>query len=79
MLEDLACRCRDVALGWGREARRTANLMIGQPDYDAYVRHAADRHPDEAPLDRVQLLSPARGAAVRRWRRLSLLLTRRLS
>lgn len=53
MLEDVVCRCRDVALGWSREARRTANLMIGQPDYDAYVRHAAERHPDQAPLDRI--------------------------
>lgn len=53
MLEDLVCRCRDAALGWSREARRTANLMIGQPDYDAYVRHAFEQHPDIEPLDRV--------------------------
>lgn len=52
-MQALACRCRDLALGWGRQVRRTANLMIGQPDYDAYVRHAADRHPDAVPLDRV--------------------------
>lgn len=51
-VEALACRCRDVALGWSREARRTANLMVGQPDYDAYVRHASARHPDTPPLDR---------------------------
>ncbi|MDG2520712.1 YbdD/YjiX family protein [Caulobacter segnis] len=52
MLEDAVCRCRDTALGWGRQFRRTASLMIGQPDYDAYVRHAAARHPDAAPMDR---------------------------
>jgi uncharacterized short protein YbdD (DUF466 family) len=53
MLEDAFCRCRDTAMGWGREIRRTANLMIGQPDYEAYVRHAAEQHPTTAPLDRV--------------------------
>jgi len=48
----LACRCRDLALMWGRDVRRTANLMIGQPDYDAYLRHAAARHPGMPPMDR---------------------------
>lgn len=52
MRDDLFCRCRDAAISWGKTAQRTANLMIGQPDYDAYVRHAAVRHPDTPPLDR---------------------------
>jgi len=26
--------------------------MIGQPDYQAYVDHAAATHPDQPPLDR---------------------------
>lgn len=52
MREDLFCRCRDAAISWGKAAQRTANLMIGQPDYDAYVRHAAVRHPDDPPMDR---------------------------
>ncbi|HCQ54700.1 MAG TPA: hypothetical protein DIV82_13110 [Brevundimonas diminuta] len=38
--------------GGGKAPRRTAGLMIGQPDYDAYVAHAAVTHPDQAPLDR---------------------------
>lgn len=49
---DLACLCRDTAVRWGRDARRTASLMIGQPDYQAYVEHAQARHPDQAPLDK---------------------------
>lgn len=30
-----------------RQFRRTARLMIGVPDYDAYVAHRQARHPDE--------------------------------
>lgn len=32
--------------------RRTARLMVGLPDYDAYLRHMHDHHPDHAPMDR---------------------------
>ncbi len=32
----------------GRTALRTARLMIGFPDYDAYVRHRKAAHPGEA-------------------------------
>ena len=34
--------------------RRTARLMVGMPDYDAYVRHMAARHPDRPVMDRAQ-------------------------
>ena len=51
--EDLLCLCRDTALRWGRGVKRTAGAMIGQPDYDAYVRHAATTHPDQPPLDKI--------------------------
>ena len=50
--DELLCLCRDAALRWGRGVRRTAGLMIGQPDYGAYVAHAAATHPDQPPLDR---------------------------
>ena len=32
--------------------RRMAHLMVGQPDYDAYLRHMAEHHPERAPMDR---------------------------
>jgi uncharacterized short protein YbdD (DUF466 family) len=32
--------------------RRMAHLMVGQPDYDAYLRHMRDHHPGHAPMDR---------------------------
>lgn len=31
-----------------RQFRRTARLMVGVPDYDAYVAHRRAHHPDEA-------------------------------
>lgn len=34
--------------------RRTARLMVGMPDYDAYLRHMADHHPDRPVMDRTQ-------------------------
>lgn len=30
-----------------REAAQTARLMVGQPDYDAYVAHRKAQHPGE--------------------------------
>ncbi|MBL8642796.1 MAG: YbdD/YjiX family protein [Rhodospirillaceae bacterium] len=33
------------------QAAATARLMVGVPDYDAYVNHMRVRHPDEKPLD----------------------------
>ncbi|MBH1992280.1 MAG: YbdD/YjiX family protein [Sphingomonadaceae bacterium] len=32
--------------------RRTARLMVGLPDYDAYVLHRATHHPGEPVMDR---------------------------
>jgi uncharacterized short protein YbdD (DUF466 family) len=29
----------------------TARLMVGVPDYDAYVNHMRVRHPEQSPLD----------------------------
>lgn len=30
-----------------RKAAQTANLAIGVPDYDTYVAHQRDQHPDQ--------------------------------
>jgi uncharacterized short protein YbdD (DUF466 family) len=37
---------------FGRRLKETANLMVGQPDYDTYVAHRAATHPDEAVMTR---------------------------
>jgi len=51
-LPEALCDCRDMLTRWGKDARRTASLMIGQPDYEAYVAHARATHPDQPPMDR---------------------------
>lgn len=34
--------------------RETALLMVGQPSYQAYLQHMAQRHPDRTPMTRVE-------------------------
>ncbi|MDQ8756598.1 YbdD/YjiX family protein [Sphingosinicella sp. LHD-64] len=34
--------------------RATARLMVGQPDYGAYLAHMAAHHPERAPMTRVE-------------------------
>ena len=43
----------DLAHAWSI-AQQTARLAIGLPDYDAYVAHVRDRHPDATPMTREQ-------------------------
>lgn len=42
---------RQTLLHWYRRLQQTARLMVGVPDYEAYLRHMRDHHPDRAPLD----------------------------
>ncbi len=37
-----------------RMARKAALLMVGQGDYQAYLRHMAQRHPDRTPMTGVE-------------------------
>ena len=37
----------------GRAMGQTLRLMVGQPDYGAYVRHMTLTHPDQAPMTEV--------------------------
>jgi uncharacterized short protein YbdD (DUF466 family) len=46
------CRA-DLVDAW-RVAQQTARLAIGLPDYDAYVAHVRERHPDAEPMTREQ-------------------------
>ena len=34
--------------------RHMAHMMVGMPDYDAYLRHMRDRHPQQPTMTRVQ-------------------------
>ncbi len=48
----LCCPTRLKSIGRG--LRQTAALMVGQPDYDAYVAHVALTHPGQAPMTRTE-------------------------
>lgn len=37
-----------------RILRQTGRLMVGQPCYETYLRHVAERHPDRTPMTRVE-------------------------
>ncbi|KFN43405.1 YbdD/YjiX family protein [Arenimonas oryziterrae] len=34
----------------GRKLAQTARLACGVPDYDAYLKHQREKHPDAAPM-----------------------------
>ncbi|MBB5018116.1 uncharacterized short protein YbdD (DUF466 family) [Chitinivorax tropicus] len=34
----------------GKYLGQAANLMVGLPDYEAYVRHMQTTHPDQVPM-----------------------------
>ena len=38
--------------GWLRLLRETARLMVGQPSYETYLAHMAQRHPERPPMTR---------------------------
>ncbi len=51
----MICRCFGKALDLAtlaRGARETALLMLGVPDYDAYVAHLRAAHPERVPATR---------------------------
>jgi uncharacterized short protein YbdD (DUF466 family) len=35
----------------GRYLAQGLRLMVGVPDYGTYLRHMAERHPDQVPMD----------------------------
>lgn len=45
-----------IGVAW-RWATRTARLMIGLPDYEAYVAHVLARHPGREPMAREAFFS----------------------
>lgn len=46
MFQDLAKMSKTVGQ-IGRYLGQAARLMVGMPDYDAYVQHMRVKHPDE--------------------------------
>ena len=52
--------------GFARKLRQTANLMVGQPDYDTYLAHARTAPRADAD-DADGVLPQPRGPAFWRW------------
>jgi uncharacterized short protein YbdD (DUF466 family) len=46
-LQDLFDRSRNAARTTAYWTKRTARLMIGVPDYETYVAHRRENHPEE--------------------------------
>jgi uncharacterized short protein YbdD (DUF466 family) len=42
------------ARAWFREAGAVLTTIVGVPDYERYVRHLGERHPEVTPLERKQ-------------------------
>ena len=51
-----------------RLAARTARLAIGLPDYDAYLAHMRECHPERTPLDRTAFVADRLDARYRKGR-----------
>jgi len=49
---------------WSR-ARQTARSAIGIPDYDAYLRHCREHHPERAPMTYQQFFTDRQTARYR--------------
>ena len=49
-----------------REILRVVRRIIGVPDYDNYVRHVCERHPDATPMSRKEF---ERDCLVRKYQR----------
>ena len=47
-----ACAPENRFRGFARAVRQTANLMVGIPDYDAYLAHRRLQHPNAEAMTR---------------------------
>ena len=75
----LDCSPSRLKLGaFAKKFRQTVNLMVGQPDYENYVAHTAQRPPGPDADDADRVFPQSRGPAIWRWqqRRIPLLLMR---
>ena len=56
----LAKKPENLLTTWFSRAQETARLMVGIPDYDAYVAHMQTKHPDQQALSYEAFLSQLR-------------------
>lgn len=49
---------KGAVLAWDR-LNEVFNTIVGQPDYDEYVKHIKKHHPDITPLSKKEFLAKA--------------------
>lgn len=55
----------EFVLGLWRRARQSARSVIGVPDYDTYLRHCREHHPERAPMDYAAFFTERQAARYR--------------
>jgi uncharacterized short protein YbdD (DUF466 family) len=55
----------EFAAGLWQRARQTARSVIGIPDYDTYLRHCREHHPERAPMTYEQFFTERQAARYR--------------
>ena len=58
-LRDAPAGAVELAAVFWQRALQGARLMVGVPDYDAYVAHLREKHPDVRPLTREDFVRAA--------------------
>ena len=56
---------RDSLLRSWLRARQTARSVIGVPDFDTYLRHCREHHPERAPMSYQQFFAERQAARYR--------------
>lgn len=55
----------EFALRLWQRARQSARSVIGVPDYDNYLRHCAEYHPERPPMDYAAFFAERQAARYR--------------
>jgi len=58
-------RPREFAKRLWLRARQTARSIIGVPDYDTYLRHCREHHPERAPMTYQEFFTERQNARYR--------------
>jgi len=55
----------DLVSQWWLRARQSARSVIGIPDYDTYVRHCREHHPETPPMNYEEFFAERQAARYR--------------
>ena len=52
-------------VAWAERASRALRVILGVPDYERYLAHMRERHPEQRPLSEAELLAERQAARAR--------------